>query len=190
MATIGLNAPEYVSLSYQSFTNALRALQVNKSANVACEAAAAGLRTSQCFLHTCVLHAGHQRKHSACASPAVAYSTGMRASCTICYTRHTPAAATTAQRNLCPAPGVEDTGQASTPTQQQPSTVGGSVTSGEGTSLQSSPSLVPPARLGAALHRQRLVSSQPEGSEESGSVSSNSSHLVPARFQAGQSSIR
>lgn len=86
---------------------------------------------------------------------------------------------------LWAAPGVEDTGQASTPTQQQPSTVGGSMTSGEGTSLQSSPSLVPPARLGGALHRQRLVSSQPEGSEESGSVSSNSSHLVPARFQAG-----
>lgn len=189
MATIGLNDPEYVSLSYQSFTNAFRALQVNKCAIVACEAAAAGLRTSQCFLHTCVLNAGHQRKHSACASPAVAYSTEMRASCTIYYTHHTPAAIT-AQPNLCPAPGVEDTGQASTPTQQQPSTVGGSVTSGEGTSLQSSPSLVPPARLGAALHRQRLVSSQPEGSEESGSVSSNSSHLVPARFQAGQSSIR
>ena len=28
--------------------------------------------------HACVLHAGHQRKHSACASPAVAYSTEMR----------------------------------------------------------------------------------------------------------------
>ncbi|DBA68558.1 TPA: hypothetical protein ACH3X2_013589 [Trebouxia sp. C0005] len=81
--------------------------------------------------------------------------------------------------------GGGDTGQASTPTQQQPSTLNGSVTPGEGTSLQSSPSLVPPARLGAAVHRQRLASSQPEGSEESGSVSSNSSHLVPARFQAG-----
>ena len=88
--------------------------------------------------------------------------------------------------NLWPASGVEDTGQASTTSQQQPSTVGGSMTSGEGTSLQSSPSLVAPARLGAALHRQRLASSQPEGSDESGSVSSNSSQLVPARFQAGQ----
>ncbi|DBA98665.1 TPA: hypothetical protein ACH3X1_014446 [Trebouxia sp. C0004] len=81
--------------------------------------------------------------------------------------------------------GVEETCQASTPTQQQPSTIGGSMTSREGRSLQSSPSLLPPARLGAALHRQRLLSSQPEESEELGFVSSNSSHLVPARFQAG-----
>ena len=51
MATIGLNAPEYVSLSYQSSTNAFRTLSVHKCAIVACEAAAAGLRTSQC-LHT------------------------------------------------------------------------------------------------------------------------------------------
>ncbi len=145
------------------------------------------------LLHTCMLHAGQQRNHSACPYPAVACSIMMRPSCIIAYTHthtHCSPAAITAQPNFDFAPGVEDTGQASTPTQQQPSTLGGSMTSGEGTSLQSSPSLVPPARLAAALHRQRLVSSQPEGSEESGSVSSNSSQLVPARFQAGQRNIK
>lgn len=158
-----------------------------------------------------MLHAEQQRKHIACPAPAVACSITMRPciisnthahtrmhacthSCSHTNSHSLPHSLTltplTCRKHfitkLCPAPGVEDTGQASTPTQQQPSTLGGSMTSGEDTSLQSSPSLVPPARLGAALHRQRLVCSQPEGSEESGSISSNSSHLVPARFQAGQ----
>lgn len=168
------------------------------------------LKTSECLYISacCMLGPTDPRKRSVCLSLASTCSIKIRPSCIISYVHHTPAA-TTAQPKLCPAPdagdigqastaktnfyfapGVEDAGQASTPTQQQPSILGGSMTSGEGTSLQSSPSLVPPARLGAALHRQRLVSSQPEGSEESGSVSSNSSHLVPARFQAGQRNIK
>lgn len=46
-------------------------------------------------------------------------------------------------------------------------------------------------RVGAALHRQRLASSQAAGLDASGSVGSNSEQLlVPARFQAGKSIYR
>jgi len=81
--------------------------------------------------------------------------------------------------------GAGDTEQATTPTQHQPSMH--SIALEDTASLQSSPSLQPPVRVGAALHRQRLASSQATGSDESGSVSSNSEQLlVPARFQAGE----
>ena len=71
------------------------------------------------------------------------------------------------------------------PSQLHPSTAGSTLLE-DAASLQSSPSLQPPTRVGAALHRQRLAGGQAGGSDQSGSTSSNSGHVVPARFQAGQ----